>query len=476
MTVSRARPIAGAFSVISLAASAYSLAVLSLPGKFQQTPSYQNLIVSVIFAFNIPILSAWTAFGRLGGIIVGVAAAGSVLLLDLRAGAGNYSVFILLFLFTSLFGYLNWRKINSFSRSYGLRLERLNEESNILSDNITRKKEGIAALEAKMLRYSLLKEVTENLSSTLSLESVKNIIIDKALSILGKDARALLFLVDAEKQELALSASMPDIKHKAKKGDVFDLWVLKHRKALMIEDVEADFRFSANAIEEARGSFSSLIAAPLASQNKITGILRLDSHRPSEFTQDDLRLLGILADLGAVAVENAALYARTQELAIRDALTGLFVRRYFLDRFKDEIMRAARRKGCLALALIDIDHFKDYNDRFGHAAGDLVLKFLARQLNSVMRPGDIAVRYGGEEIGMLLYGMDGEQAAKEAQRIRSAIKAKPLVLRRNESVVTVSIGVSSYPKDAILEDELIRIADERLYKAKTLGRDRVCSQ
>ena len=497
MAVSRARPILGAFCLISFTASAYSLAVLSLPGRFQPTPSWQNLITTVIFSFNISIVSAWTAFGFFGGAALSGLSAGVVLLLALRAGMGGYPVFALSFFLTSVFGYLNWRRINSFSQSYGLRLEKLSEESNILLDNINRKKDGIAALEEKMLRYSLLKEVTEALSSTLSLESIKNIIIDKALSISGKDARALLFLVDAEKQELALSASRPDInpstgsgltlsnvervKFKAKKGDVFDRWVLRQRKALLIENVETDFRFSAGDIEEvsprlrreASRSFSSLIAVPLVSENKLSGILRLDSPRPSIFVQDDLRLLGIISDLGAVAVENAALYARTQELAIRDALTGLFVRRYFLERFKEELIRAARKKIALSLLLIDIDHFKDYNDRFGHAAGDLVLKFLARQLNAVMRPGDIAVRYGGEELGVLLYGIDGREAAKEAERIRAAIKSKPLVFRRNENIITVSIGVSSYPKDAVLEDELIRIADERLYKAKHGGRNQV---
>jgi diguanylate cyclase (GGDEF)-like protein len=499
MASSRARVILGAFCLISFAFSAYSLAFLSIPGVFQPAPYWQNLITTVIFSFNISIVSAWTAFGFFGGAAIGGLSSGVVLLLALRSGMGGYPVFVLSFFLTSVFGFLNRRRINSFSQSYGLRLEKLSEESNILSDNINRKKEGITALEEKMLRYHLLKEVAEALSSTLSLESIKNIIIDKALSILGKDARALLFLVDAEKQELALSASMPDIgpltrpagggthpeltpggdggvKFKAKKGDAFDRRILKQRKALFVENVETDFRFSTGDIEEAGRSFSSLIAAPIVSENRLSGILRLDSARPSAFAQDDLRLLGIIADLGAVAIENAALYARTQELAIRDALTGLFVRRYFLERFREEVIRAARKRGCLSLVLIDIDRFKDYNDRFGHAAGDLVLKFVARQLEAVMRPGDIAVRYGGEEFGVLLYGIDGREAAREARRIHAAIRSKPLVFRRSENIITVSIGVSGYPKDAGLEDELIRIADERLYKAKELGRDRVCSE
>jgi diguanylate cyclase (GGDEF)-like protein len=369
---------------------------------------------------------------------------------------------------------MNWRLRDRNSRSYSLKLEKLGEEINILSNDIAEKKKNIGALESKMVRYSLLKEVAENLSSTLSLEAVGALIIDKAVRTLGKTGRAMLFLVDTERQELRLAASNGEVK--AKKGDVFDRWIMRHRKPLMIEAIEADFRFTAGDIEEAKGRFRALIAAPLISENKILGILRMDNLQELTFAQDDLRLLDIVADLGAVAVQNALLYSRTQELAIRDTLTGLFVRRYFLERFKEDLARAARKKGTLSLLLLDIDHFKDYNDRYGHAAGDLVLRFLARQLDSIMRKGDIAVRFGGEEIGILLYDMDRKEAKYEAERIRKAIRDRPIIFRRKENNVTVSIGVSTYPKDAMLEEELMRIADERLYKAKELGRDRVCSE
>jgi diguanylate cyclase (GGDEF)-like protein len=242
---------------------------------------------------------------------------------------------------------------------------------------------------------------------------------------------------------------------------------------LIVEDIKMDFRFSEEAAKGAE-TFRSLIAVPMLDEDKVIGVMRIDSHKGLAFTQDDLRLLGIVADLAAVVIQNARLYARTQELAIKDGLTGLVVRRYFLERFREEIRRASRKNDALAFLLLDIDRFKEYNDKYGHTAGDLVLKHIARTVNSQIREGDIVVRYGGEEIGMLLYGRDRDKALAEAEHIRREIAKKPFSLRRHEAVITVSIGVSSYPHDGLSEENLIRIADERLYKAKKLGRNRVC--
>ncbi|MDD5496549.1 MAG: sensor domain-containing diguanylate cyclase, partial [Candidatus Omnitrophica bacterium] len=285
-----------------------------------------------------------------------------------------------------------------------------------------------------------------------------------------------LFIVNVEKQELMLSASKDGSQISEKKGDYFDHWVLRHRQSLFIEDAEKDFRFPAAEIENSKRVFRSLISVPLMSENRVIGILRMDNPTDYNYTQDDLRLLDIISDLAAVAVQNAFLYSRTQELAIRDDLTELVVRRYFMERFKEDIKRAARKKRSLSLLILDIDNFKNYNDRYGHAAGDLVLKHMAREISSMVREGDIIARYGGEEMALLLFGMNKKEAALEAEAIRKRIEKGSMMLRRQKMPLTVSIGLSSYPEDAGMEEELIKIADERLYKAKKEGRNRVCSK
>ena len=124
--------------------------------------------------------------------------------------------------------------------------------------------------------------------------------------------------------------------------------------------------------------------------------------------------------------------------------------------------------------MLDIDLFKEYNDQFGHAVGDIVLKHLARTMLSMVREGDIVARYGGEEIVVMLCGRNKKEAALEAEAIRNAVKNNPVTLRRQTANVTVSIGIASYPEDSLPAEGLIRIADERLYKAKAQGRDKVC--
>ena len=291
---------------------------------------------------------------------------------------------------------------------------------------------------------------------------------------MNKEGRILLFLVDTEKQELKLVASRGSSRVKEKLGDIFDHWVLRNRKSLIIEDATKDFRFPPQEAGVAEGRFRALISVPLISENKVIGILRMDSYTVAIYTQDDLRILNILSDLSALAIQNACLYAKTQELAIKDSLTGLAVRRHFVDRLKEEIKRSARKNTNLSVLMIDIDRFKDYNDRYGHLSGDLVLRHIAGILSSSVKEGDVVSRYGGEEFVVMLCGRDRSEAVAEAENVRNAIKRSPLKLRRQDANITVSIGVSCYPKDALLEEELVRTADDRLYKAKAGGRDKVC--
>lgn len=368
-----------------------------------------------------------------------------------------------------------YRAHDQAASSRNLRLERLGEDINILSHEEIEKKEAITALEKRLERYSTLEGVVESLSTLLSIDDITRHMIRKAKEIIGPEGRLLIFLVDTQRQALRLVTSAGEAPILTKTGDAFDRWILRNRKSLMIEDINKDFRFAASDVEEAKGIFRCLIAVPLLVEEKMMGLFRMDDVRENAYTQDDLRLLDIIANLGAVVIQNALLYSRTQDLAVKDGLTGLAIRRYFLERFQEEITRSAMRKGSLAILMLDIDNFKDYNDKYGHAVGDLVLKHLASTIGSKTKEGDIVARYGGEEIVVLLCGRNKKEAAAEAEQIRRLVKNEPLTLRRHTANITVSIGLASYPEDAAHGEELLKIADERLYKAKAAGRDKVCS-
>ncbi|MBU1912292.1 MAG: sensor domain-containing diguanylate cyclase, partial [Candidatus Omnitrophica bacterium] len=370
------------------------------------------------------------------------------------------------------------KKHNYYSHIVETRIEEIKENINVLEDEHAKHKKESVSLEKKETRYSALKDVVAVLNSTLVMDNVTKNIMDNAFNIVGKSDSGLLFLVDTRKQELhlALSRNMANPeKIKTKKGDTLDDWVFKQRQALLVEDIRKDFRFSEDELTSPyERNFRSVISCPLMEGNKAIGILRLENLRPYNYTTEDLRLLDIICDIGAVSLQNSMLYKQTMDLAIRDGLTGLFLRRYFLDRLKEELSRSLRNNTSCSFLMMDIDNFKNYNDEYGHTAGDMVLKAISKTLLNFTDSG-IACRYGGEEFAMLLPDASKKDALRTADNIRKALKKEDIELRRVKTHVTISIGVAGFPEDAKVQDELIMKADDRLYKAKREGRDKVVS-
>jgi diguanylate cyclase (GGDEF)-like protein len=337
------------------------------------------------------------------------------------------------------------------------------------------------ALEEKISNYRSLEKLIGELNSSLSLDKTINTPIDWVFMLVAqKQGTAILYLMDNRKQKLEIFTTRKEdsrVVIKTKEGDIFDQWVLRHNTDLLVEDTKKDFRFDLEKIaQDEFRSLGSIISAPLIRGSNFLGILRLENFSAGKFNLDDLRLLRNIADLGAVAVENASLYQHTEELAIKDGLTGLYLRNYLSERMEEELKRAQKTNQPISFLMIDIDHFKIYNDKFGHIAGDIVLKNIAKTLKESFEPKDnIASRVGGEEFGLLLIGKDKKEAKKIAEELRKKIHSEKLILRRKETSITVSIGVASFPIDASSKEDLINQADTALYKAKKSGRNCVCS-
>ena len=163
-----------------------------------------------------------------------------------------------------------------------------------------------------------------------------------------------------------------------------------------------------------------------------------------------------------------------EELALTDSLTGLKNVRYFHLRLEEEHALALREQTPLAIAVIDLDHFKRVNDRFGHRTGDDLLRACGRAILSVVRKGETAARVGGEEFALLLPGSDGSLAAQVGERVRSAIAATTLPTKNGEVRITTSVGVATTAELGVLDPQLLyQAADAALYRAKRNGRDRV---
>ena len=190
---------------------------------------------------------------------------------------------------------------------------------------------------------------------------------------------------------------------------------------------------------------------------------------------DQVSRLILLATATGLAVYIVRGMQRQRELSTADPLTGIFNRRFFDDYFENELLRAARYNVPVAVAMIDVDHFKRFNDLYGHATGDRALKTVARALLRAVRRSDLVARYGGEEFVVVFRETEAEEALGRVEEIRRAVEAEPLLVVRATGVarITVSAGVASWPADGLTAEDLLAAADLRLFQAKDSGRNRV---
>lgn len=185
-----------------------------------------------------------------------------------------------------------------------------------------------------------------------------------------------------------------------------------------------------------------------------------------------LILLGIAAFMSAIIVDRARALRR---LSATDRMTGLFNRGHFDERLEAELSRADRQRAPLSLVMLDVDRFKQFNDRYGHAAGDAGLRAIADLLRQMTRRSDVVARYGGEEIVFLLPDTSAEVALEKLEQIRAAVELLPIPLPRaqGQGTLTVSAGIATHPADGRTGDELLDEADARLFRAKASGRNRI---
>jgi diguanylate cyclase (GGDEF)-like protein len=287
----------------------------------------------------------------------------------------------------------------------------------------------------------------------------------------------LLYLIDEKKHNLVLTSIRKSQELKGFKiegADIFDLRVLRKKQPLIIQDIRKDYRFNYEVLKGKTREFRSLISTPLISEDRAIGVIRLDAFNAEVFNSEDLRILNIIADLGAVAVENAHLYERTEELAVTDGLTGCYVQRYMKQLLTEEIKNTVEPKDKISFLMIDIDHFKKYNDNYGHIAGDIVLKTASRIFMKMAGARAIVARYGGEEFAIGLPGVSKKEATVLAEKIRKQVEERIFYLRREKTNVTISIGVASITERIKDVNGLIAEADKALYEAKESGRNKVC--
>ncbi len=214
---------------------------------------------------------------------------------------------------------------------------------------------------------------------------------------------------------------------------------------------------------------ATMAVLPLLSERKLVGILAVEN-----LPKADLERFVILSMQFALEIKKVLLYEMVEKMAITDSLTGLYVRRYFYERFTEELQRSKRYGFPFAFLMIDIDDFKRCNDTYGHLVGDFVLKEIARIIRENVREIDIVARYGGEEISVVLPETQAENARAVADRVRKRIAENVFKAYDERLQLTISTGIAVYPEDAFEMKDLIDRADQALYEAKKSGKNVVC--
>jgi diguanylate cyclase (GGDEF)-like protein len=314
----------------------------------------------------------------------------------------------------------------------------------------------------------VLNEESAQLLSSLNVGVIAEKLIDGALRI--APSKSVFFLVKGTEVEI--------LHHRGFEGldkNVFSLkqtvlnMVVKNKEPLNLSDVR---HYRSPIMPFKTNNIGSVFVLPLIFERDLLGILVILSEETNAFNPYQIELLKVLGNQASISIANAKFHEEIEKLAITDGLTGLFNHRHFQERLKQEFHRLGRFPEPISLLIIDIDHFKEINDTYGHPVGDSVLKDVSDIIKKTIRNIDVPARYGGEEFAVILIGTDARGALKMAERLRKAVMKKVFSADREDFQFTVSIGLSTHRDNTRSKEELIEEADKALYHAKKTGRNR----
>ena len=329
---------------------------------------------------------------------------------------------------------------------------------------------SLSELELRNQQIVQLNEMSDLLQSTLS-EVEAHAIIANAAKQLFPGTVGALYLFNPEHTVVNVAATWGDPPPAARTFAPNDCWALRRGQTHRLYDDESKPPCW-HILEQPIPAVTYCL--PMVAQGEVLGILHLQSSSRDTMTEPKQQLAYTVVEQASMALSNLKLREALREQSIRDPLTGLYNRRYMEEVFRQQLSRVTRHLHPLGIIMIDIDHFKSFNDTHGHAAGDALLRELARFLQSHIRGEDVACRYGGEEFILIIPDASLEIARQRAEQLRQEIKGIH-VRDAGKSLegITLSLGVAVYPQHGRNREDVMRAADAALYRAKQGGRDRV---
>jgi len=340
-------------------------------------------------------------------------------------------------------------------------------------------KENNKMLEALVKDLQLLYEIGQNVNSTIDLDELYCEITKIFQDRLKLDKFAIMVKEEAgEFMQVKAAYGFEETDHildmTFRIGEGVTGEAASLGETVYVKDTTREDRFLHYKGERViEGSF---LSTPLIYKKDILGVINFHRPKVDSFSDEEIRLLTLVASQIALAVENAKLYTKARELSVKDDLTGLYNRRHFQTVLQVEWKRAIRFHRSLSLLMIDVDFFKKYNDTFGHLHGDKVLKELSNVLRRNIREIDTVARFGGEEFIILLPDTDKRGAIAVGEKLRKIVETHRFAEPASGGAapqITVSVGIAAYPDDVREMDDLIDHADIALYDAKDAGRNRV---
>ncbi len=279
-----------------------------------------------------------------------------------------------------------------------------------------------------------------------------------------------LYTYNASKDQAVCTAAWGQFQAQVQGFEPEDCWALRAGHVYRIDSNHPGLR-----CKHVPGNVDSYICVPMLAQGEPVGVLHVEnpSRANLQESQELLNLANVVADQIAPCLINLRLRDTLRQQSIRDALTGLYNRRFLEESLKRETRIAERNQSAIGIIMIDLDHFKRLNDVSGHNAGDAVLAAVGQYLRLHTRGEDICCRYGGEELTVILPHTETALTVQKAQALCDGIRDLKVHSEGKTLQVTASMGVAVYPDHALLPDDLLKAADSALYKAKAKGRDRV---
>jgi len=329
--------------------------------------------------------------------------------------------------------------------------------------------EFTATIAAARQEFQMLHEVTSELGNSLSMEGTMSLLADRLKSIVPHHALAIYVrdqerlvpqYVDGKDSERLSALEIPV-------GQGLSGWVAENRKAI----VNGNPCVEPGYVEDLSGGgrLQSAISVPLLDVGGVLGVLTLYHSARDAFTKDHLRLLLALSSKAARTIENALKYREAQKSSVTDELTGLANTRSLFLHLDSEVARCKRNGTALAVLVVDLDGFKQVNDRFGHLVGDKVLQLVAQGLRNVCREYDYVARMGGDEFVLVLPGMPSGAVRPKVEDLSLIVTLAGRECT-GEEMLTMSAGEAHYPPDGLSAEELLAEADRRMYLAKQARR------